>query len=46
MSVNRQEKFVNEVLLSRAEEFGNITVHFNHKLLSADLEKGKATFFK
>jgi len=39
-------RFVNEVLLSRAEEFSNMTFHFNHKLLSADLEKGKATFQK
>jgi len=37
-------RYVNEVLLTRAEEFGNMTIHFNHKLLSADLEKGKATF--
>ncbi|CAL4121146.1 unnamed protein product, partial [Meganyctiphanes norvegica] len=39
-------RYVNEVLLSRAEEFGNMTIHFDHKLLSAELEKGKATFLR
>ncbi|XP_063608709.1 kynurenine 3-monooxygenase-like [Penaeus indicus] len=37
-------RFVNEVLLTRAEEFPNVTIHFHHKLLSADLERGKVTF--
>ncbi|XP_047494501.1 kynurenine 3-monooxygenase-like [Penaeus chinensis] len=37
-------RFVNEVLLTRAEEFPNVTIHFHHKLLTADLERGKVTF--
>ncbi|KAG0727088.1 Kynurenine 3-monooxygenase [Chionoecetes opilio] len=39
-------RFVNEVLLSRAEEFPNVTLHFNHKLESCDLERGGMTFTK
>lgn len=37
-------RFVNEVLLTRAEEFPNVTIHFNHKLETCDLEKGEMTF--
>ncbi|XP_064091379.1 kynurenine 3-monooxygenase-like [Macrobrachium nipponense] len=37
-------RYVNEVLLTRAEEFPNVKVHFNHKLLSAELDKGAMTF--
>ncbi|XP_069194020.1 kynurenine 3-monooxygenase [Procambarus clarkii] len=37
-------RFVNEELLSTAEEFPNVHIHFCHKLVSADLEKGTMTF--
>ncbi|MPC65010.1 Kynurenine 3-monooxygenase [Portunus trituberculatus] len=37
-------RFVNEVLLTRAEDFPNVTVHFNHKLETCDLERGELTF--
>ncbi|RXG60108.1 Kynurenine 3-monooxygenase [Armadillidium vulgare] len=41
-SVGRRH--VNEVLLSRAEEFPNVEVHFKHKLINVDLDSGKMTF--
>ncbi|XP_069951362.1 kynurenine 3-monooxygenase-like [Cherax quadricarinatus] len=37
-------RFVNEKLLSKAETFSNIHIHFCHKLLTADLDKGTMTF--
>ncbi|XP_071549327.1 kynurenine 3-monooxygenase isoform X1 [Panulirus ornatus] len=37
-------RFVNEELLTRAESFPNVHFHFNHKLISANLDKGTATF--
>ncbi|XP_063884132.1 kynurenine 3-monooxygenase-like [Scylla paramamosain] len=37
-------RFVNEVLLTRAEDFPNVTIHFNHKLEACDLERGEMTF--
>lgn len=37
-------RFVNEILLTQAEKFPNLTLHFSHKLTSCKLEKGKATF--
>ncbi|KAK4328299.1 hypothetical protein Pmani_001283 [Petrolisthes manimaculis] len=37
-------RFVNEVLLNRAEEFPNLTIHFSHKLTSCRLQDGQASF--
>lgn len=37
-------RYVNEVLLTRAEEFPNLHFHFKHKLVSVELEKGAMTF--
>lgn len=37
-------KFLNEVLLNAAERLPNIHMHFNRKLVSADLERGEVTF--
>ena len=41
-SVNRRS--LNELLLTKAEESPNVKVHFEHKLLKADLEKKTLTF--
>ncbi|KAK7870121.1 hypothetical protein R5R35_011096 [Gryllus longicercus] len=41
-SVNR--KFLNEILLSAAETFPNVNLHFNHKLVAADFDSGELTF--
>ncbi|KAK7870120.1 hypothetical protein R5R35_011095 [Gryllus longicercus] len=41
-SVNR--KNLNELLLTAAEELPNVRLHFNHKLVSADLDSGRLTF--
>ncbi|XP_046997114.1 kynurenine 3-monooxygenase-like [Schistocerca americana] len=37
-------KYLNEVLLSAAEKFPNVRLHFNHKLVAADLHKGNMVF--
>jgi len=37
-------RYVNEILLDKGEEFSNITYHFNHKLVKADLNKPELTF--
>ncbi|XP_078672663.1 kynurenine 3-monooxygenase-like isoform X1 [Branchiostoma floridae x Branchiostoma belcheri] len=42
MSVDRRK--LNETLLTAAEERPDVTLHFQHKLVSCDLEKGKLTF--
>ena len=39
-------RYVNEVLLTRAEQYPNMRIHFNHKLVSADLDKGIINFQK
>uniref|UniRef100_A0A1B6DBJ4 FAD-binding domain-containing protein n=1 Tax=Clastoptera arizonana TaxID=38151 RepID=A0A1B6DBJ4_9HEMI len=41
-SVSR--KHLNELLLTAAEKYQNVKTHFNHKLISADLENGNVTF--
>ncbi|XP_076064876.1 kynurenine 3-monooxygenase cn [Oratosquilla oratoria] len=41
-SVGRRH--VNEVLLTRAEEFPNVHIHFQHKVVGADLDNGRMTF--
>jgi len=42
MAMERRK--VNEILLSVAETFSNISLHFEHKLISANLDKGHLTF--
>ncbi|XP_078590208.1 kynurenine 3-monooxygenase-like isoform X2 [Branchiostoma floridae x Branchiostoma japonicum] len=42
MSVDRRK--LNETLLTAAEKRPDVTLHFQHKLMSCDLEKGKLTF--
>ncbi|XP_066282709.1 kynurenine 3-monooxygenase-like isoform X2 [Branchiostoma lanceolatum] len=42
MSVDRRK--LNETLLTAAEERPDVTLHFQHKLISCDLEKGKLSF--
>nr|CAD7257112.1 unnamed protein product [Timema shepardi] len=37
-------KYLNEVLLTATEKYKNVTLHFNHRLVSADLERGKLNF--
>ncbi|KAK7063146.1 hypothetical protein SK128_003381 [Halocaridina rubra] len=37
-------RYVNEVLLSKAEEFPNVHIHFNHKLTGVDLDNANMTF--
>lgn len=37
-------KHLNEILLNAAEDYGNIKMHFNHKLVSAKLEDGVLNF--
>nr|CAD7603413.1 unnamed protein product [Timema genevievae] len=37
-------KYLNEVLLTATEKYKNVTIHFNHRLVSADLERGKLNF--
>lgn len=39
-------RYVNEILIDAGEKFSNITYHFNHKLLKADLDKPQLTFQK
>jgi len=39
-------RYVNEILLDAGEKYDNITYHFNHKLLKADLDKPQLTFQK
>lgn len=39
-------RYVNEILLDAGEKYSNITYHFNHKLLKADLDKPQLTFQK
>nr|CAD7414618.1 unnamed protein product [Timema poppensis] len=36
--------YLNEILLTATEKYKNVTLHFNHKLVSADLERGKLNF--
>lgn len=42
MSVDRRR--LNEILLSAAEKYPNVQLHFDHKLLSCDFEKGESVF--
>lgn len=42
MSVDRRR--LNEILLSAAENYPNVQLHFDHKLLSCDFEKGESVF--
>lgn len=44
LSVSR--RLLNELLISEAEKYKNVTVHFNHKLSSANLESGQMSFQK
>lgn len=37
-------RYVNEILLDKGETYENITYHFNHKLVKADLEKPELIF--
>jgi len=37
-------RYVNEILLDKGDTFSNITYHFNHKLVKADLDSPKLTF--
>ncbi|XP_069688959.1 kynurenine 3-monooxygenase isoform X2 [Periplaneta americana] len=41
-SVSR--RYLNEVLLSATEKFPNVSLHFNHKLINANLKEGRMTF--
>ncbi|XP_067002791.2 kynurenine 3-monooxygenase [Anabrus simplex] len=41
-SVSR--RYLNEVLLTAAESYPNVKLHFDHKLVAADLSKGAMTF--
>jgi kynurenine 3-monooxygenase len=38
LSVGR--RFLNELLLTEAEKYKNINIHFSHKLIATDLDKG------
>ena len=42
LSVSR--RFLNELLLSKAEKYENVHIHFEHKLLQANLKQGHLTF--
>ncbi|XP_075676183.1 kynurenine 3-monooxygenase cn isoform X2 [Dermatophagoides pteronyssinus] len=42
LSVSR--RFLNELLLSKAEKYENVHIHFDHKLLQANLKQGHLTF--
>lgn len=44
LSVSR--RFLNEMLISEAEKSPNVTCHFGHKMVNANLEKGQVTFQK
>ncbi|CAH1790724.1 unnamed protein product [Owenia fusiformis] len=44
MSVDRRH--LNELLLSAAEKYDNVTLHFNHKITRCDFEKPQATFLR
>jgi len=37
-------RYINEILLDKGDTLPNITYHFNHKLVTADLEKPELTF--
>ena len=37
-------RYVNEILLSAGDKEDNITMHFHHKLISADLDNPRLTF--
>ncbi|CAH3024431.1 unnamed protein product [Porites evermanni] len=39
-----ERRKVNEMLLSAAESFSNLNLHFQHKLVSVNLDKGHLTF--
>jgi len=39
-------RYINEILLDKGDTFPNITYHFNHKLVEADLQKPQLTFQK
>jgi len=39
-------RYVNEILLDKGDTFSNITYHFNHKLIKADLDEPQLTFKK
>ncbi|OTF81139.1 kynurenine 3-monooxygenase-like protein [Euroglyphus maynei] len=42
LSVSR--RFLNELLLNKAEKYENVRIHFKHKLLQANLKQGHLTF--
>jgi kynurenine 3-monooxygenase len=42
MSVDRRR--LNELLLSAAEKYASVSVHFEHKLISCDFDKGELEF--
>ncbi|XP_071962180.1 kynurenine 3-monooxygenase-like [Antedon mediterranea] len=42
LSIDRRK--LNETLLSAAESNSNVTLHFKHKFIKADLDEGKAVF--
>lgn len=44
MSVDRRH--LNEELLTAAEKFSNVTLHFEHKMLDCDFDEGKLVFQK
>jgi len=37
-------RYINEILLTKGDSFDNITYHFNHKLVKADLDTPQLTF--
>jgi kynurenine 3-monooxygenase len=39
-------RYVNEILLDKGDTYSNITYHFNHKLVKADLDTPQLTFVK
>ena len=39
-------RYINEILLDKGDTYSNITYHFNHKLIKADLDKPQLTFLK
>lgn len=42
LSVSR--RFLNEMLLDKAQEYKNVSVHFQHKLMDANLKQGQLIF--
>ena len=39
-------RYINEVLLTAGERLNNLTYHFEHKMTSIDMDKGRMTFQK